>query len=140
MNEAFEHCYDLTTEHLPGIDQGDAYGDLLVYSAKSGWCMAHYSELPDLIEEGYTHWTFLPPPPPSRSTSGMSQEEIDRSILKALDNLNKVNMVLHDYWFSTLCDQYENKLIHKWTEKTLKEIENDVMNQFIEDGTFTSSM
>lgn len=133
MNMSKQELYELSLDSLPGRDKCDEYGDLLVYSKKSGWALGHFVELESLVEEGFTHWTTLPDPPPS----AMTQEELEMCIVKALKNLERLSQMLHDYWYTTLYSEpLEDttewiKVPEKWTERTLKEMEDDVMNQLV---------
>ena len=123
--------YELTLDSLPGKLQGDEYGDLLVYSPKSGWCLGHYTELRSLIEEGYKYWTYLPLNP----GPVMTQEEIDVAILNALMNLSEQNQMLHDYWYTTMYSEPPEgtrdwiKVPKAWTQRNLAHMEHDVQQQ-----------
>ena len=57
----------------------------------------------------------------------MTQVEINSAINAAFDHLYNLNEQVYDYWISELFDVNDRKIVEKWNEQTLYEMETDVM-------------
>ena len=57
----------------------------------------------------------------------MTQTEINDAIAQAFLNLSEVNEMLYDYWISELYTVDGDFVEEKWNERTLYEMEKDVM-------------
>ena len=57
----------------------------------------------------------------------MTQTDINNAISQAFANLGVLNEQVYDYWISELYDINEDMIAEKWNEKTLHEMETDVM-------------
>ena len=60
-------------------------------------------------------------------TTQLIQTEMNNSIAQGLDQLNNLNQQVFDYWYSELFDENDDPIMEMWTDKTLNEIEKDVM-------------
>lgn len=64
MTESAENVFRIDRNNLPGVEQADPRGELLLYSPKMGWMIVHYIDIESTLEEvRCTHWTFLPEHP-----------------------------------------------------------------------------
>jgi hypothetical protein len=64
MNYLAENIHPLDLNDLPGQIQCDPRGELLLFSSKSGWIIAHYTDIDEVVRENVcTHWTYLPDSP-----------------------------------------------------------------------------
>jgi len=61
------------------------------------------------------------------STTQMNQTEINAAISQAFANLSVLNESVYDYWVSELYAPNGDINSEKWNEKTLDEMEIDVM-------------
>ena len=60
----------------------------------------------------------------------MNQDQMNRCIEQALDNLSFLNEMLFNFWLSELYeDDDETMIVSMWNEQTLANIEKDVMMQ-----------
>lgn len=60
----------------------------------------------------------------------MNQEQLNRCIEQALDNLSHYNEMLFNYWCSELYEDDDETIIEpRWNQETLAIIEKDVMMQ-----------
>jgi len=60
----------------------------------------------------------------------MNQDQMNRCIEQALDNLSFLNEMLFNFWLSELYeDDDETMIVSMWNEQTLADIEKDVMMQ-----------
>jgi hypothetical protein len=60
----------------------------------------------------------------------MSQDQLNRCIEQALDNLSFLNEMLFDFWLTELYEDGDEIMIpERWNEETLAIIEKDVMMQ-----------
>ena len=60
----------------------------------------------------------------------MNQDQMNRCIEQALDNLSFLNEMLFNFWLSELYeDGDETMIVSMWNEQTLANIEKDVMMQ-----------
>jgi hypothetical protein len=60
----------------------------------------------------------------------MNQDQMNRCIEQALDNLSFLNEMLFNYWLSELYeDDDETMIVSMWNEQSLANIEKDVMMQ-----------
>jgi hypothetical protein len=59
----------------------------------------------------------------------MTQTQINNSIVTGLNNLCDLNQQLFDFWYSELYTADDSVIAEVWTERTLKLIEDDVMQQ-----------
>jgi hypothetical protein len=59
----------------------------------------------------------------------MTQTEINDAISLAFGNLADVNEMIYDYWISELYDDDGDLIDEMWNERTLKLMEDDVMQQ-----------
>jgi hypothetical protein len=57
----------------------------------------------------------------------MTQTEINDAIAQAFLNLSEVNQMVYDYWISELYTVDGDFVEEKWNERTLYEMEKDVM-------------
>jgi hypothetical protein len=57
----------------------------------------------------------------------MTQTEINNAIAQAFLNLSEVNEMVYDYWISELYTVDGDFVEEKWNERTLYEMEKDVM-------------
>jgi hypothetical protein len=58
----------------------------------------------------------------------MNQDQLNRCIEQALDNLSHFNQMLFDFWLSELYEDGDEVMIPEmWNESTLAMIEKDVM-------------
>lgn len=61
-----------------------------------------------------------------------TQMQVNDAISKAFVNLAATNHKLYDYWISELYDVENDDMIPEmWNERTLKLMEDDVMNQML---------
>ena len=60
-------------------------------------------------------------------TTQLIQTEMNNSIAQSLDQLNNLNQQVFDFWYSELFDENDDPIMEMWTDKTLNEIEKDVM-------------
>ena len=56
----------------------------------------------------------------------MNQEQLVRSIEQQLDNLQSINQMSFDYWLSELCDENDELIVEKCSEKVLSQLEQEV--------------
>ena len=56
----------------------------------------------------------------------MNQEQFFRSIEQQLDNLQSINQMSFDYWLSELCDENDELIVEKCSEKVLSQLEQEV--------------
>ena len=64
MTYLAENVHKIDWDYLPGQAQCDPRGELLLYSRKSGWMIAHYNDIEDVIKEyKCSYWTYLPEAP-----------------------------------------------------------------------------
>ena len=56
---------------------------------------------------------------------------MNEAINNALNNLSNVNEMLCDYWISQLYNENDEPIQENWNERTLKLMEDDVMNQML---------
>ena len=68
----------------------------------------------------------------------MTQTEINNAISQAFANLSALNQQVYDYWISELYDIEGDLITEKWNEKTLDEMETDVMHNFTRYVTYYS--
>lgn len=68
----------------------------------------------------------------------MTQTEINNAISQAFVNLSALNQQVYDYWISELYDIEGDLITEKWNEKTLDEMETDVMHNFTRYVTYYS--
>jgi hypothetical protein len=59
----------------------------------------------------------------------MTQTEINDAISLAFGNLADVNEMIYDYWISELYNNDGDLIDEMWNERTLKLMEDDVMQQ-----------
>ncbi len=60
----------------------------------------------------------------------MNQDQLNRNIEQALDNLSFLNEMLFNFWLSELYeDDDETMIVSMWNVETLANIEKDVMMQ-----------
>ena len=58
------NTYPFNTKTPPDKRDADPDGNILFHHKDHGWQVAHYDEIPELLEEGnYTHWTYTPAKP-----------------------------------------------------------------------------
>ena len=57
----------------------------------------------------------------------MNQLEINHAINAAFDNLYNLNEQVYDYWVNELFTVSDERIVEKWNEQTLYEMETDVM-------------
>jgi hypothetical protein len=57
----------------------------------------------------------------------MNQTQITDAIATAFDNLSELSAQVYDYWISELYDDEGDLIAENWSEKTLKLMEDDVM-------------
>jgi hypothetical protein len=63
MHDLPENIFPINLSDLPGEDQCDARGELLLFSP-NGWLISHLEDLKDTIQDyNCSYWTFLPPDP-----------------------------------------------------------------------------
>lgn len=60
-------------------------------------------------------------------TTLLVQTEMNNAIAQGLDNLNDLNQMLFQFWYSELFDENDDPIMEMWTDQTLNEIEKDVM-------------
>jgi hypothetical protein len=56
----------------------------------------------------------------------MNQEQLINSIEQQLDNLQSINQMSFDYWLSELCDENDELIVEKCSEKVLSQLEQEV--------------
>jgi len=56
----------------------------------------------------------------------MNQEQLVRSIEQQLDNLQSINQMSFDYWLNELCDENDELIVEKCSEKVLSQLEQEV--------------
>jgi len=57
----------------------------------------------------------------------MTQTDINNAISQAFLNLSELNQMVYDYWVSELYTVDGNFVEAEWNEKTLSQMEDDVM-------------
>ena len=57
----------------------------------------------------------------------MTQVEINGAITQAFANLYNLNEQIYDYWVNELFTVSDERIVEKWNEQTLYEMETDVM-------------
>ena len=57
----------------------------------------------------------------------MTQVEINGAITQAFANLYNLNEQVYDYWVNELFTVSDERIVEKWNEQTLYEMETDVM-------------
>ena len=57
----------------------------------------------------------------------MTQVEINGAISQAFANLYNLNEQVYDYWVNELFTVSDERIVEKWNEQTLSEMETDVM-------------
>ena len=60
-------------------------------------------------------------------TTQLIQTEMNNSIAQGLNTLINLNQQVFDFWYSELFDENDDPIMEMWTDKTLNEIEKDVM-------------
>lgn len=64
MTYLSEDIHKLDWNDPPGQEQCDPRGELLLYSRKLGWMIAHYTDIKELVKEyKCSYWTYLPDAP-----------------------------------------------------------------------------
>jgi hypothetical protein len=58
----------------------------------------------------------------------MNQTQITDAIAAAFANLSELSAQVYDYWISELYSEDGDMIAENWNEKTLKLMEDDVMN------------
>lgn len=58
----------------------------------------------------------------------MTKIEITDAIAAAFSNLSELSAQVYDYWISELYDENDDLIEENWNERTLKLMEDDVMN------------
>ena len=59
-----ENIFRIDPNDLPGQEQCDPWGELLLFSRKSGWIIAHYNDIEEIVKECKCYyWTYLPEAP-----------------------------------------------------------------------------
>jgi len=56
----------------------------------------------------------------------MNQEQLINSIEQQLDNLQSINQMSFDYWLNELCDENDELIVEKCSEKVLSQLEQEV--------------
>ena len=56
----------------------------------------------------------------------MNQEQLINSIEQQLDNLHSINQMSFDYWLNELCDENDELIVEKCSEKVLSQLEQEV--------------
>ena len=59
----------------------------------------------------------------------MTQTEINTAIETGLNNLYDLNQQIFDFWYTELYTVDDSVIEEMWTDRTLKLIEDDVMQQ-----------
>jgi hypothetical protein len=64
MNYLAENIHKIDWDNLPGQEQCDPYGEILLYSRKVGWVIAHYTDIEETVKDcKCSYWTYLPEAP-----------------------------------------------------------------------------
>ena len=64
MNYLAENIHKIDWDNLPGQEQCDPHGEILLYSRKVGWVIAHYTDIEETVNEcKCSYWTYLPEAP-----------------------------------------------------------------------------
>ena len=73
-------------------------------------------------------------------TTQLIQTEMNNAIAQGLDQLNNLNQQVFDFWYSELFDENDDPIMEMWTDKTLNEIEKDVMYNSSADWKMTKDL
>ena len=73
-------------------------------------------------------------------TTQLIQTEMNNSIAQGLNTLINLNQQVFDFWYSELFDENDDPIMEMWTDKTLNEIEKDVMYNSSADWKMTKDL